>query len=413
MISAKLGRPPLRTCLFIPFEYMTTRSDNKTVDRIASAVCPAISERRRVLVSSSDEWSRLVEVVVGRIENALHPPDEFIVKEVVPHALARQLQLIGSTRMPDLLQRKAETELSEFVEILKREGVTVRRPDILDHHRSCGNHDWSTRGLSSACPRDGLLVAGTEIIEAPMAWRSRYYDAHAYHSLLREYFESGARWTSAPKPRLSAELVNREYICPTRDGLPAYAITEAEIVFDAADFVRCGRDIFCQLSNVTNRAGVRWLTRHLEGRFRVHCLPISYWRHPMHIDASFIPLRPGLLLVNPDDVDVERLPAFVREWDIIYTPKPVPPSCDFSAFNCCSDWIANNILSLDEERVIVEARQKPLQKLLRDLGMHVIQCPFEHYIPYGGSFHCATLDIRREGEICDYFDSAKAQQALV
>lgn len=55
-------------------------------------------------------------------------------------------------------------------------------------------------------PRDILTVIGDEIIEAPMAWRSRFFEYRAYRSLCKEYFRAGARWTTAPKPQMSDEL---------------------------------------------------------------------------------------------------------------------------------------------------------------------------------------------------------------
>ena len=61
-------------------------------------------------------------------------------------------------------------------------------------------------GLYAAMPRDILLVVGDEIIEAPMAWRSRFFEYRAYRSLMKEYFQKGARWTTAPKPQMTDEL---------------------------------------------------------------------------------------------------------------------------------------------------------------------------------------------------------------
>ena len=47
----------------------------------------------------------------------------------------------------------------------------------------------ATSGLYAAMPRDILMVVGNEIIEAPMAWRSRFFEYRAYRSLLKEYFK--------------------------------------------------------------------------------------------------------------------------------------------------------------------------------------------------------------------------------
>jgi glycine amidinotransferase len=58
---------------------------------------------------------------------------------------------------------------------------------------------------------------------------------------------------------------------------------------------------------------------------------------------------------------------------------------------------------LDEKRVVVEKRQEPLIKALKDWGFSPIPCSFEAYYPFMGSFHCATLDIRRRGTLQSYF----------
>lgn len=47
---------------------------------------------------------------------------------------------------------------------------------------------------------------GNEIIEAPMAWRSRYFEYRPFRSLIKEYFREGGGWTAAPKPEMSDAL---------------------------------------------------------------------------------------------------------------------------------------------------------------------------------------------------------------
>ena len=55
-------------------------------------------------------------------------------------------------------------------------------------------------------PRDLLLTVGDEIIEAPMALRSRYFEWTAYRSIMKDYIKAGGKWTSAPKAIMSDEL---------------------------------------------------------------------------------------------------------------------------------------------------------------------------------------------------------------
>jgi len=58
----------------------------------------------------------------------------------------------------------------------------------------------------NACPRDGLMVVGDEIIETAMAWRSRVFEFCAYKKLFSEYFRQGAKWTAAPRPSMADDL---------------------------------------------------------------------------------------------------------------------------------------------------------------------------------------------------------------
>lgn len=63
--------------------------------------------------------------------------------------------------------------------------------------------------MYAAMPRDILIVVGNEIIEAPMAWRARFFEYRAYRSLIKEYFRKGAKWTTAPKPTMASELYDQ------------------------------------------------------------------------------------------------------------------------------------------------------------------------------------------------------------
>ena len=68
-------------------------------------------------------------------------------------------------------------------------------------------------GPHAAMPRDSLIVIGDEIIEAPMAWRSRFFEYRAYRPLIKEYFLNGARWTTGPKPLMGDELYDQVSFC--------------------------------------------------------------------------------------------------------------------------------------------------------------------------------------------------------
>jgi len=353
-------------------------------------------EQPQPVVSSYNEWDPLEEVVVGVVDRACIPAWHVALKATMP---ASQWQFFvdnGGKPFPEPMIEAARKDLEGFVHLLESEGVTVRRPEVVDYSRSYRTPDWECgTGLYSAMPRDILLVVGDEIIEAPVSWRSRYHEVDAYRPLLREYFVQGARWTAAPRPLLQDELYKADYEEPTGNE-PLYVVNEVEPTFDAADFVRCGRDLFVQRSHVTNSLGIAWLRRHLGSAYRIHEVEVRD-KHPMHIDATLMPLAPGKVLVNPERLP--KIPDMFRSWDVLRAPTP----SSASDFALCSSWISMNVLMLDETRVIVEPSEEELIRCFKRWGFETIPCPFRNFNLFGGSFHCATLDVRRRGELQSYF----------
>lgn len=329
-------------------------------------------------VNSFSEWDPLEEAIVGVALGAAIPREsERMIRATMPAEWHDLFLARGGSPFPAAVLDAAQEELDNFAEALAGMGVVVQRPDIVD---------WSTRGgHTSAMPRDCLLVAGTNIIEAPMVWRSRQEETAPYRSLLADYSARGANWVSAPR-------TNPRYL--ETDSGP-WAISESAPAFDAADFVRLGRDIVGQLSHVTNRTGVQWLQDYLGADFTITLIDVDD-PHAMHIDATVLPLRPGVVLVNPTRASqriLERSP-FAR-WDkiVVEGPRPAGRVPRFMS----SGWTNMNVLSVDEERVTVESNDVELARQLEGHGFQPILLPFEHVNAIGGSFHCAMLDVRRRG----------------
>ena len=342
-------------------------------------------------VLSYNEWDPLEEVILGVADGAAVPPWHPILSVTMPESQLEFFRASGGRSFPSTVIDHARRDLDGLAALLEREGVTVRFPDRIDYTRPFATPDWeSPSGLYSAMPRDLLLVVGDEIIEAPMAWRCRYFEINAYRALISEYFRAGARWTAAPKPTLRDEQYAQ------REGA-RFFVTEHEPTFDAADFIRCGDHLFGQRSHVTNALGIEWLRRHLEPTFEVVEIEPAD-EHRMHIDATLMPLAAGKLLANPERLPV--VPPQFRDWEVRYAP---PPSPGFRTLYMSSAWVSMNLLSLDEKRVIVESQETALMEELRAWGFEPIPCPFRGFNALGGSFHCATADIRRRGTLQSYF----------
>lgn len=363
-------------------------------------------KRELPIVCSYNEWDPLEEVIVGSVLGAAKMAFEPAISAYFNLNIPNR-QFKGSRYSEEDIQ-KAEQQLNNLAKILEKEGVIVRRPDLVDYFKPVKTPDFEIPcGNCSACPRDVLLVIGDEIIEAPMAQRARFFEYRAYRTLIKEYFRKGARWTTAPKPLMSDRLYAPNYTIEHEpfdaDNHPA--LTDFEPCFDAVSFVRFGQDIFYQPDIVTNNFGVKWLQRHLGLKFRFHRVRFADKHPPQHIDTTLVPIRAGIVLINPERPCIDdTLELFLNNnWEVIEAPPSVRDVEFYSPE--VSNWISMNILCIDEERVIVEEAEESMIKLLESLGCKVITCPFEEVYKFGGSFHCCTLDIRRRGNLQSYFPS--------
>jgi glycine amidinotransferase len=352
------------------------------------------------VVNSHNEWDPLEEVIVGSLDGLAIPPWEPGLHAATPVDQleeARTFHLVhGGQPLPAIELTAAQRELGEFVSILQGEGVVVRRPDPIPHDRPVMGQDWSSvSGNGHNNPRDVLIILGNEILEAPMAWRSRYFEHLAYRSLIKEYFRAGAQWTAAPKPAMSAAAYDLGY-----ERGEGYVTTEFEPMFDAADMARCGRDIFIQRSQVTNDFGIEWLARHYGSKYRFHKIEFADPR-AIHIDATFVPLAPGFIMINPDR-PYKKVPEVLRDssWTELTPPESTFPR-EHPSYSSLR-WLSLNVLNLDERRIIVESHERPLIQAMKSWGFEPIPCPFRSNYRLGGSFHCSTVDIRRRGELRSY-----------
>jgi glycine amidinotransferase len=350
-------------------------------------------------VCSFNEWDPLEEVIVGIIDDASFPTWHMSLAAVLSSAQIETFRKFSGKPFPREQIAAAAKELNEFARILESEGIVVRRPEPIPQRRVYRTLDWESTGMYAAMPRDCLLVIGDEVIECPMAWRSRYFETLAYRPILKDYFLKGARWSAAPKPELKDSQFDQSWTDDSGDGDVHRVVTEFEPTFDAADFIRCGQDIIAQRSNVTNDFGIEWLRRHLGSKYRIHVFEFND-RHPMHIDATLVPLAPGKLLVNPERVP--RVPALFKGWDVLEAPRPIIPGSH--PLHLTSKWLNMNVLTLDHERVIVEQQDEPMASAVKKFGLTPILCKFRHFNSFGGSFHCATLDVRRRGRLESYFE---------
>lgn len=347
------------------------------------------------VVWSCNEWDQLEEVIVGNPLRARYPTADLSTQ--MAEFPDRPLEEIPQGPFPQQIIEETEEDLNAFVEVLEKLDITVRRPETWPHEAKFSTIHWESEGYYNYCPRDIMLVIGDRIIETPSVIRSRALESFSYRQMMVDYFKSGAKWFSAPKPMLLDSLFEVDLDKPSpRNDEPA---------FDAANVLRLGQDLIYLVSSTGNEMGGQWLQTILGDEFRVHFLKDVYYGS--HIDSTFVALRPGLMLCNPARLNDDTLPEILKQWEVIYSP-PIESAgrydADYLAKSIGSKWIEMNILSINPNLVVVDRGQTALIRLLEKKGIDVIPLSLRHSKMLGGGFHCITLDIRRSGTLQRYFE---------
>jgi glycine amidinotransferase len=366
-----------------------------------------------IVVNSWNEWDPLTHVIVGLADGTMvQAPEPAVCRDWPEHGFPKGRY----GPLPEEMVAAANEELDHFADLLRRRGIRVDRPTPVDFAQRVGTPDWTQDSMFGCMPpRDLLITVGNEILEATMSYRSRWHEYLCYRPLLQEYYRSDPdmRWEAAPKPRLTDDSYHAgfwaEYeALPTEEKLVRVRrndllLTEVEPLFDAADIARCGRDLFVQLSLVTNRSGARWLRQHFPNH-RVHEVVFDDV-DPVHIDGTFIPLRPGLALSAGERRPEEELVGYFKTngWEIVEAAKPARTYETLPNLCFCSPWLSVNVLILDQKTVCVDAGETAQMDLLDRHGFEVVPVPFTAVAPFGGGLHCATVDVHREGGLEDYF----------
>jgi N-dimethylarginine dimethylaminohydrolase len=337
---------------------------------------------------STNDWDPLEEIILGTAAGFTSPAADVSLR----HFFEPPEQSGDERISPDVLRRvvaETDEDFSQLAGVLAQAGVRVRRPEPPAAGQEYATPDWACVAMHALMPRDCLLVAGDTIVEAPMAMRARYFETLPFRPLLHEFFDRGARWLAAPKPRLLDETYIYE---PGRS-----VVADTEPLFDAANILRCGEDLFFNVSNTGNRRGAEWLRRALDPRYRVHEISIC----SDHVGTTLHILRPGLLLANSERLTPELIPEPLRGWTTIWVDTPEDDGYAFG-WPRASVWVGMNILALGPDLIIVPDNQVSLMRQLEKAGIEPVPARFRHGRTFGGGFHCCSLDVRRRGQLESY-----------
>ena len=112
-----------------------------------------------------------------------------------------------------------------------------------------------------------------------------------------------------------------------------------------------------------------------------------------------------MLLRSPQYL--QYLPKAMQSWEVIYPPETddsnFPDYTDFGfVIPIASRYMDINVLSVNEDTVIINSLYPELISVLERRGFTVIPVRHRHRRLFGGGFHCFTLDTVRRGGPDDY-----------
>jgi N-dimethylarginine dimethylaminohydrolase len=159
----------------------------------------------KTVVNAWNEWDPLKHVIVGRVEGTMVPAPE---PGMVRHLPDTEFPAGEWGPLPEELVEKGKAQIEAFASMLEDRGIRVDRPAPFDFSQQVQTPDWEHDSMfGSMPPRDVLVTVGSEILEATMTVRSRWYEYLVYRPLLEQYFKDDPNflWETAPKPRLTDE----------------------------------------------------------------------------------------------------------------------------------------------------------------------------------------------------------------
>ncbi len=389
-------------------------------------------------INSHNEWDKIKEIIVGSAKGTTATLT-WNKKDKITEKNLEEAKKLAKDATPEWLYQEVEEDLDGLADALKKLGAIVHRPENFNLNEVYSSPDWNSTSNNIYNTRDLNLIVGNKVIESPSHQKNRFYETTALYPILYEYFKAGFQWIAGPKPLLNyesslpyfrdeneRELTDEDvkYKKLTKGRLETlHKLAEKEILFEAANTVRMGRDLLYLVSSSGNKLGAQWLQSVVGKDYRVHTTEDIY--RSSHIDSTVMCLKPGLVLLNSARVNEKNCPKIFDKWDKLYFEDVAPTSEEelklqkelrdpigkkiealgfkTNLFDMTSPWVGLNVLSFDEKTIIADKRQTNLIKLLEKNKFNVIPVRMRHIYTQGGGIHCATLDTVRESKLEDYF----------
>lgn len=306
-----------------------------------------------------------------------------------------------------------EEDVENFVQLLLSHNITVKRPKQPQKISTVKTNLWDSKTHPALTVRDLTLIVGDKIIETPPVLRYRYFENDYLRHIFLDYFKRGAKWIQAPKPLMLDSSFDLSRISNNRnpESLKYYESQRSidnnymncgiEMMFDAANCHRLGKHILFNASDENSRLGVQWLKGILGPEYTIWEIDIA----DNHMDSAILPIRPGLLMITIPEI-ISKLPPELQKWDMMVVPNATRERNRREIYTkLTSTKIYANILSIDHNTIICHPEMvKSMNQTFKKYNIDAIPCQMRHCRLFNGAHHCLTLDVRRQGQLENYFN---------
>jgi glycine amidinotransferase len=360
------------------------------------------------MIHTHTEWGRLREVIVGRELELPHRIMDTTFRAFYASNI-RHTQFAAYDEYKisaDLIQERIE-DLDGLANILASLGVTVLRPDSVTKSVPFTTPEFKSLLSSASNVRDLTLTYRDMIIETPPLIRGRYFENRNMHQIFKRHFYDGSKWLRAPDVLMTSDSFDSEEWDNPRD-FDHIDFARWDLGIDAAQYLKLGQDVFCNISTYNHHLGARWVEQILGPDVNIHMIDSMV---DNHLDGNILPLRPGVFLVNESALEKpikEYLPQKFHNWTFINSDNgeikvknydnqstPFVQLCSYRGMDM-------NVLSVDENTVLVNDDAHHTIRVLEEAGFNAIPVRLRHCELFGGGIHCSTLDTVRDDEFIDY-----------
>lgn len=360
------------------------------------------------MIHTHTEWGKLKQVIVGReIEIPQRIMDSTFKVFYANNIKHNQFTAYDEYKISsDLIQERIE-DLDGLAKTLETIGVEVLRPDSVTQSVAIKTPEFKSLLSSASNVRDLTLTYRDTIIETPPLIRGRYFENRGMHKIFKRHFFEGSKWVRAPDVLMTDDSFDDTEWDLDRD-FDHIDYLKWDFGIDAAQYLKLGKDVFCNISTYNHFLGAKWVAQVLGSDVNIHMVDSMV---DNHLDGNILPLCPGVFLVNESALQKpikEYLPKQFHSWKFINSDNGEVKQKNYDNYNtpfvqlCSYRGMDMNVLSVDERTVLVNNDAHYTISVLEKNGFTVVPVQLRHCELFGGGIHCSTLDTIREDEFVSY-----------